>query len=179
MENYLEYVCSYQGGLFAWEASWGKVLTQDQLKRRGWNLANRCPLCCDEEETINHILIHCSKAKVLWDLLFSLFGVNWVLPFSVRDTLLGWHAPLKDKKHSKVWRAAPLCLFWMQGSLGKKKGDGAHLWQGRQGVGLWRAIRKGWDAVKSKSFFIEMEGGYAKVVNGKGMLEPLFCKTPT
>ena len=100
-------------GFFAWEASWGKVLTQNQLKRRGWNLANRCPLCCDEEETINHILIHCSKAKVLWDLLFSLFGVNWVLPFLVRDTLLGWHAPLKDKKHSKVWWAAPLCLFWM------------------------------------------------------------------
>ena len=63
-------------GFFAWEASLGKVLTQDQLKRRGWNLANRCPLCCDEEETINHILIHCSKAKVLWDLLFSLFGVK-------------------------------------------------------------------------------------------------------
>ena len=30
----------------------------------------------------------------------------------VRDTLLGWLAPLKDKKRSKVWRAAPLCLFW-------------------------------------------------------------------
>nr|CAN72177.1 hypothetical protein VITISV_012537 [Vitis vinifera] len=89
-------------GFFAWEASWGKVLTQDQLKRRGWKLANRCPLCCDEEETINHILIHCPKAKVLWDLLFSLFGVNWVIPFSVRDTLLGWLAPLKDKKRSKV-----------------------------------------------------------------------------
>ncbi|RVW63178.1 putative mitochondrial protein [Vitis vinifera] len=42
-----------------------------------------------------------TKAKVLWDLLFSLFGVNWVLLFSVKDTLLGWHAPSKDKKHSK------------------------------------------------------------------------------
>ena len=61
---------------FTWEASWGKVLTQDQLKRRGWILANRCSLCCAEEETINHILVHCSKAKVLWDLVFSLFGVN-------------------------------------------------------------------------------------------------------
>ncbi|RVW94296.1 putative ribonuclease H protein [Vitis vinifera] len=69
-------------GFFAWEAAWGKVLTQDQLKRRGWKLANRCPLCCDEEETINHILIHCPKAK--------------------------------DKKRSKVWRAAPLCLFWTE-----------------------------------------------------------------
>ena len=99
-------------GFFAWEASWGKVLTQDQLKRRGWYLANRCFLCCAEEETINHILVHCSKAKILWDLVFSLFGVNWVLPFTVGDTLLGWHITFKDKKHRKVWQAAPLCLFW-------------------------------------------------------------------
>ena len=97
---------------FAWEASWEKVLTQDQLKRRGWILANRCCLCCVEEETINHILVHCSKTKILWDLMFSLFGVNWVLPFSVRDTLLSWYVSFKDKNHRKVWRAAPLCLFW-------------------------------------------------------------------
>ncbi|RVW23965.1 hypothetical protein CK203_092088 [Vitis vinifera] len=105
-------------GFFVWEASWGKVLTQDQLKRRGWILANRCSLCCAEKETINHILVHCSKAKVLWDLVFSLFGVNWVLPFTVKDTLLGWCASFKDKKHRKVWRTAPLCLFWR---LGRKE----------------------------------------------------------
>ena len=99
-------------GFFAWEASQGKVLTQEQLKRRGWILANRCSLCCVEEATINHIFVHCSKAKVLWDLVFSLFGVNWVLPFTVRDTLLGWYASSKDKKHRKVWRIAPFCLVW-------------------------------------------------------------------
>ena len=98
---------------FAWVASWEKVLTQDQLKRRGWILANRCCFCCVEEETINHILVHCSKAKILWDLVFSLFGVNWVLPFTVRDTLLSWYVSFKDKKYRKVWRAVPLCLFWM------------------------------------------------------------------
>ncbi|KAL6331459.1 hypothetical protein AAG906_011399 [Vitis piasezkii] len=35
---------------FAWEASWGKVLTMDQLKKRGWAVANRCFMCCEEEE---------------------------------------------------------------------------------------------------------------------------------
>ena len=50
---------------FAWVASWGKVLTLDQLKKRGWTLANRCFLCCAEEESIDHILIHCTKARVL------------------------------------------------------------------------------------------------------------------
>ena len=100
-------------GFFVWEASWGRVLTQNQLKRRGWILANRCSLCCAEEEMINHILLHCSKAKVLWDLVFSLFGVNWVLPSAVSDTLLSWCVSFKDKKHRKIWWATTLCLFWM------------------------------------------------------------------
>ena len=50
---------------FAWEASWGKVLTLDQLQRRGWVLANRCSLCYAHEESIDHILLHCEKARVL------------------------------------------------------------------------------------------------------------------
>ena len=45
-------------GFFAWEASWGKVLTLDQLKKRGRPLANRCYLCEKEEETLNHLLVH-------------------------------------------------------------------------------------------------------------------------
>ena len=52
-------------GFFAWEASWGKVLTLDQLKRRGIPFVNRCILCEDNEETIDHLLIHCSRAKML------------------------------------------------------------------------------------------------------------------
>ena len=52
-------------GFFAWEASWGKVLSLDQLKKRGRILANRCFLCCGKEESIDHILIHCTKARVL------------------------------------------------------------------------------------------------------------------
>ena len=106
-------------GFFAWEASWGKVLTLDQLKKRGWTLANRCFLCCVEEESIDHILIHCTKARVLWELLFVFFGLMWVLPYSVRDTLLGWRGINLGKKRSKVWMAAPLCLF-LDGLEGKK-----------------------------------------------------------
>ncbi|RVX19610.1 26S proteasome regulatory subunit 8-like A [Vitis vinifera] len=94
-------------GFFAWEASWGKVLTQDHLKRRGWSLANRCFLCCDDEETINHILIHCPKAKVLWNLMFTMFRVNWVLQLTVKDTLLGWSDSFVDKKRGKIWRVHP------------------------------------------------------------------------
>ena len=50
---------------FAWKASWGKVFTLDQLKRRGIPLVNKCFLCEDDQETIDHLLIHCSRAKML------------------------------------------------------------------------------------------------------------------
>ena len=50
---------------FAWEAAWGKFLTLDQLQKRGWSLANRCSLCYVHEETIDHILLHCGKTRLL------------------------------------------------------------------------------------------------------------------
>ena len=74
----------------------------DQLKRRGWPLANRCFPYLVEEESINHILIHCTKTKVLWELLFALFCVTQVLPFSIRETSLGWHGSFMGKKHKKA-----------------------------------------------------------------------------
>ena len=57
-------------GFFAWEATWGKVLTLDQLKRRGMTFANRCFLCEEDKETIDHLLIHCKSVKMLWNLFF-------------------------------------------------------------------------------------------------------------
>ncbi|KAJ9693543.1 hypothetical protein PVL29_009476 [Vitis rotundifolia] len=100
-------------GFFAWEALWGKVLTLDQLKRRGWTLANRCFFCLAEDQSTNHILIHYTKTRVLWKLLFALFGVTWVLPCSVRETLLGWYGSFVGKKSAeKAWKLALLCLFW-------------------------------------------------------------------
>ena len=66
----------------------GQALTLDIVQKRGWALANRCFMCLQNEETIDHLLFHCSKTRVLWELLFTLFGVSWVLPSLVRETLL-------------------------------------------------------------------------------------------
>ena len=75
----------------------------------GWSLANRCFLGLVEEETIDHILLHYVKARVLWQLLFE---VPWVLPLTVKETLLGWHDSFVGKKHKKAWKASLICIFW-------------------------------------------------------------------
>ena len=44
---------------YAWEVWWGKVRVIEHLKKRGFQLVSRCPLCGKAEEELNHILIHC------------------------------------------------------------------------------------------------------------------------
>ena len=87
--------------VLAWEAAWGKVLMLDQLKRRGMAFANRCFMCKEEEETIDHLLIHCKSAKMLWDLFLSIVGISWVFPQSVFHTLLAWQGAVVGKKRKK------------------------------------------------------------------------------
>ena len=98
---------------FAWEYTWGKALTLDMVQKRGQALANRCFMCLEKEENINHLPLNCSRTRVLWDLLFALFGVSWVSPSSVRETLLSWNGFFLGKNRKKAWRAAPLHIFWM------------------------------------------------------------------
>ena len=76
-------------------------------------MANRCYLCLSKEESIDHILLHCELARSLWNLLFSLLEMLWVLPYSIREMLLGWLGSCVGKKRKKVWLSAPLCLFWI------------------------------------------------------------------
>ncbi|KAJ9678521.1 hypothetical protein PVL29_020644 [Vitis rotundifolia] len=97
---------------FAWEATWGKVLTLDRLQRRGLQLPNRCFLCGCEEESVNHILIHCTVVRALWDIVFGLVDVKWVFPESVKEVLASWRGSFVGKKRKKIWDAIPLCIFW-------------------------------------------------------------------
>ena len=63
---------------------------------------NRCFLCKLEGDFINHILLHCTKARILWHLLFSLFEVVWMIPFSMKDNMISWHGSFVGNEMKKV-----------------------------------------------------------------------------
>ena len=69
-------------------------------------------LCKDDEESADHILIHCGKTRKLWTLLLSSFGLVWAFPASMRNLLLERKVKGLGKKKQAVWRLAPICLFW-------------------------------------------------------------------
>ena len=54
----------------------------DQLKRRGFFLANRSPLCRKDEENIEHPLLHCPMVWGIWSFLLMSVGVAWVPPWA-------------------------------------------------------------------------------------------------
>ena len=59
-----------------------------KLVERGWLLANYCSMCKNAKELVDHLLVHCGKARGSWHFLFSLFGILWVLPYLVKDLLM-------------------------------------------------------------------------------------------
>ena len=81
----------------------------DQLKRRGRALANRCFLC-EEEETIDYLLLHCPSVEMFWELLLAIVGQ--VGSSHSRFEKLSWQGTLVGKKRKKVWLVASLCLLW-------------------------------------------------------------------
>ena len=43
-------------------------------------------MCKKDVEKIDHLMLHCHVVKELRNIVFSLFGVHWVIPCSVMFT---------------------------------------------------------------------------------------------
>ena len=95
---------------FVWTAAWDKILIGDNLRGRGMDLLTSA-LCV---VVMGRRWIICSstgKAYRLWSLVFRSFGISWVLPRTVADTLFGrWN--WLGKHSSSIWNLVPLCLMW-------------------------------------------------------------------
>ena len=74
-------------------------------------MPNRCYMCKEEEEASDHIPLHYPKTRISWQLIFGLFGIQWVMYSSVRGLLLSWGGFFVGRKREEAWKVALLCLF--------------------------------------------------------------------
>jgi hypothetical protein len=52
--------------LFIWLAANEKILTWDNLLRRGWEGPNMCSLCRKISESISHLFLDCKFTQIVW-----------------------------------------------------------------------------------------------------------------
>ena len=57
--------------MFLWLAIRNRCWTADRLVKRGLSHPDKCPLCDQEDETIQHLLTSCVVARQLWFKLFT------------------------------------------------------------------------------------------------------------
>ena len=65
---------------FMWLVAHNRCWTADRLARRGLSHPDHCPLCEQEEETINHLLSACVFARQFWHRFLGCFGFQAVTP---------------------------------------------------------------------------------------------------
>jgi hypothetical protein len=64
-----------------------KILTMNNLKKRHIIGVERCCMCKKSVENIDHLLLRCEVAKGLWESIFHLFGIEWVILLVGKDSL--------------------------------------------------------------------------------------------
>lgn len=95
---------------FAWEACGECILTIDKLKSRGLFVPNWCYMYVKNEESCNHVLLWCSGAFGIWSLIYSLIGISWMMPVSIREELWAWECV---HLNSRLIKLIPLTIFWV------------------------------------------------------------------
>lgn len=66
-------------------------------------------MCKDLGEDVDHLLLHCWFVSRLW---FTWFGVQWVMPSTVKLMMFSWNCGRRRWRH-KAWNIALLALMWV------------------------------------------------------------------
>ncbi|XP_050221025.1 uncharacterized protein LOC126671302 [Mercurialis annua] len=98
---------------FIWTALHNSISSLAFLASRGI-ITNGNVLCdiCGEEETMNHIFIHCLFVRKIWYMVFQNLGVAWVLPYTFEEFLTQWSAIIPLGVCTKLWTTTWMIFIW-------------------------------------------------------------------
>lgn len=102
---------------FSWLVQRGGILTMDNLHRRKRILVNACPMCLEDQETDDHILLRCRVAHALWSLVLTWFECHWTFPRSAGQLFQAWH--LQTQLEARL--CGGLLSLWFSGCALKVK----------------------------------------------------------
>lgn len=119
-------LCFFNSGvhLFNWQTLWNivvpskvsflawllvgkRVLTHDNLQRRGFRLASRCFLCNLEREDSDYLFISCQFSNGIWEYFCINGAQRRLLHLSFEERLCKWNGIVMSKQGSLLWNLLP------------------------------------------------------------------------
>ncbi|CAL5328303.1 unnamed protein product [Camellia sinensis] len=100
---------------FGWLAWKHRIKVSVFIRRIGVFAGRASSLCCfgkTEEESVLHVLLHCSFVWEVWSSILAWWGLKWVIPGSVANLLSWWEGGTFLKHEKKIWRSVPLVALW-------------------------------------------------------------------
>ncbi|KAL5697583.1 hypothetical protein ACHQM5_028709 [Ranunculus cassubicifolius] len=97
---------------FLWVLAKDRVLTHENLRRRGYHLCSKCVFCEKETETRNHLFLSCPVIMEIWEFVFGVFGVHRPSSWTV-ENILAANAEVQFTDIGKVyWKFIRHATFW-------------------------------------------------------------------
>jgi len=99
---------------FVWTLLHNKILTADNLQKRGWPCNHNCSLCSLSLETVAHLCKDCPFAVEVWSMILSWANLRFLVGISKTGTLSEWWFRLRllCSKHSRKSFDGLLIYFW-------------------------------------------------------------------
>jgi hypothetical protein len=112
--------------MFLWLAIRNRCWTTDRLAKRGLPHPDKCPLCDQEDETIQHLLTTCVVARQVWFTLLHPLELTYLVPSQNERSFADWWRKMMrrvKKEHKKgvntliilgawtIWKYRNACVF--------------------------------------------------------------------
>jgi len=99
--------------LFMWLVYHRKILTWDNIRKRGVLGPSRCPLCGKQEETMEYLLNYCYFTSWLCDIFAKKFQQTDRDRGSIFKTLISWRGNFSEHEIlNSAWTLTPSFIIW-------------------------------------------------------------------
>ncbi|XP_076940283.1 uncharacterized protein LOC143609414 [Bidens hawaiensis] len=100
-------------GIHAWRVEMGRIPVLLELLKRGIAVTTAvCPICEEELESTEHLVISCQFTQTLWSVISSWGKVSSIFAFSVKDLLEFHRFSYFPKQKAKAFNAVCLTTNW-------------------------------------------------------------------
>lgn len=97
---------------FSWILLQNKILTTNNLCKRGFQVPNICILYMADVESIPHLFINYPFAQEIWGKMLQLWDLYWVFPSTILDQFSQWRAPSNNQVIKRLWSYSLPQLVW-------------------------------------------------------------------